>query len=108
VRVHLAAEHTLQLELANLRLDVRQITLDFARRRLVILGFGEFQEFYGVCDRAERRVHLFDVVGEPGTLATEFLGFVRLLPDGRVFEFATYFFETLCLEVVLKETPLRS
>jgi len=30
------------------------------------------------------------------------------LPDGRIFEFAGYFFETLFLEVVFKETPLRN
>jgi hypothetical protein len=36
------------------------------------------------------------------------LGFVGLLPDGRVFELAADFLEPLFFQIVLKETPLRS
>jgi len=36
------------------------------------------------------------------------LGLLGLLPDGGVFEFAADFLEPLFLQIVLKETPLRS
>jgi hypothetical protein len=51
---------------------------------------------------------LLELGGELGALAAEFLGFVGFLPDRRVFEFPAYFLEAFALEVVLKETPLRS
>jgi hypothetical protein len=41
VRVHLAAKHPLQLELADLCLDGRQLALDVAGNRLVVIGLGE-------------------------------------------------------------------
>ena len=51
---------------------------------------------------------MFDFGGELGSLSSEFLGFLRLLPDCRIFEFAADFFEPLFLQIVFKETPLRS
>jgi hypothetical protein len=55
-----------------------------------------------------RRVDLFDFSGELRSLFAEFLGFFRLLPDCRIFEFAADFLEPLFLQIVFKETPLRS
>jgi hypothetical protein len=108
VRVHLATEHALELELAHFGLDRGQIAFDLERRPLVVFGFGEFEQFDGVADRICRRVDLFDFGGELGSLFSEFLGFFRLLPDRRIFEFAADFFEPLFLQIVFKETPLRS
>ena len=53
-------------------------------------------------------VDLFDFRRELGALSAELLGFLRLLPNRRVFEFATDFFEPLFLQIVFKETPLRN
>ena len=108
MRVHLAAEHPLEFELADLAFDRAKVAFDLARRRLVILGFGEFKEFDGVADGTGGAVDCFDFSGELGTLAAEFLGLVGFLPDRGVFEFAADFFEPLFLQVVLKETPLRN
>ena len=55
-----------------------------------------------------RRVDLFDFSSELRSLFAEFLGFFRLLPDCRIFEFAADFLEPLFLQIVFKETPLRS
>jgi hypothetical protein len=108
VRVHLAAEHALEFELAHLALYGRQLALHFAGGRLVVLGFGELQQLDGIPYRAAGGVDLFDFAGELGPLAAELLGLVGLLPDGGVFEFAADFLQPLLLQVVLKETPLRS
>lgn len=53
-------------------------------------------------------IDLLELCGELRAFATEFLGFLGFLPDGRIFEFATDFFESLFLQIVFKETPLRS
>ena len=53
-------------------------------------------------------VDLFDLCRELGAFFAEFLGFLGLLPDRRVFEFAADFLEPLFLQIVFKETPLRS
>jgi len=108
VRVHLAAEHALQFELAHLRLDLRQVTLDFAGGGLVVLALGEFEKFDRITHRTLGRIDAVEFCGEARALLAELLRFFRLLPDGRVFELATYFFETFFLEIVFKETPLRS
>ena len=108
VRVHLAAEHALELELADLGLDLRQVALDLAGGGLVVLGLGELQQLDGIGHRAGGRVHLLDLGGEARALLAELLGLLGLLPDGGVFEFAADFLEPLFLQIVLKETPLRS
>jgi len=108
VRVHLAAEHALELELAHLRFDLRQIALHLTGRGLVVLALGEFKEFKRIAYRACGSVDVVELCAETRALFAELLGLLRLLPDGRVFEFAAYFFETFFLEIVFKETPLRS
>ena len=89
-------------------LDLRQLALDLAGRRLVVFAFGELKEFDRIADRAGGSVDVVELCTEARALFAEFLGLFRLLPDGRVFEFAAYFFETFFLEIVFKETPLRS
>ena len=108
VRVHLAAEHALELEFADLGLDLREVALDLAGGGLVVLGLGELQQLDGIGHRAGGRVHLLDLGGEARALLAELLGLLGLLPDGGVFEFAADFLEPLFLQIVLKETPLRS
>jgi hypothetical protein len=108
VRVHLAAEHALEFELADLGLDRGQVALDFAGRGFVVLGLGEFEQFDRVADRVGRAVYFVELAGKLGALAAEFLSLVGLLPDRRIFEFAADFLEPLFLQIVFKETPLRS
>jgi hypothetical protein len=108
MRVHLAAEHALELELAHLSCDLRQIALHLTGRGLVVLALGEFKEFERVTHRACGGVDAVEFCAETRALFAELLGPLRLLPDGRVFKFPAYFFETFFIEVVFKETPLRS
>jgi len=53
-----------------------------------------------------RAVDLFDVGVEPGAFLAELLRAFGIRPDLGVLEFAAYFFETLDLGVVFKETPV--
>ena len=108
MRIHLAAKHALEFELAHLRFDLRQLALDFTGGVLVILALGELEEFDRIADRAGRGIDAAKLCRETRALFAELLRLVRLLPDGRIFELATYFFETFFLEIVFKETPLRS
>jgi len=108
VRVHLAAEHALEFELPNFGFDRGKVTLDLACRALIVLGFGEFEQLRRVAHGAGGRVDLGEFGLEFGTLATELLSLLGLLPDGRIFEFAADFLEPLALQIVFKETPLRS
>jgi hypothetical protein len=108
VRVHLAAEHALKLQLAHLAFDGRQILLDLARRGLIVFGLGELEQLGGIAYRLGGTVDLGKFGLELGTLAPELLGFFGLLPNSGIFEFAADFFEPLFLQIVFKETPLRS
>jgi hypothetical protein len=91
VRIHLAAEHALQFELAQLRLDGRQLAFDVAGDRLVVVGLGKREQLDGIVDGRGRAVQLLDLGGELGALAAEFLGALGLRPDGRVLELADDF-----------------
>jgi hypothetical protein len=108
VRVHLAAEHALEFELADLGLHRGQIALDLAGGGFVVFGLGKLEEFDRVADRVGRAVDFAEFAGELGAFAAELLGLVGLLPDRRVFEFAADFLQPLFLQIVFKETPLRS
>jgi hypothetical protein len=106
VRVHLAAEHALELEFAHRALEASRFALDLARRGLVVFRFREFEQFGGVRDRICGAVEFADVGGESRALLAEQLRAFLVGPDRGVFEFAIYFFEPLDLPVVLKETPV--
>jgi hypothetical protein len=42
---------------------------------------------------------------ETGAFAAQFLRTRRIVPDGRAFQLAAYFFQALALGVVVKDTP---
>jgi hypothetical protein len=91
VRIHLAAEHPLELELAHLRFDGRQLALDVAGDGLVVIGLGEREQLDGIVDGRGGAVQLLDLGGELGALAAQLLGALGLGPDGRVLELANDF-----------------
>jgi hypothetical protein len=107
VRIHLAAKHALQFELADLRFDTRQVAFDLARRAFVVLRLRKVEQFRRIPDGALRPVDLVELAAEPRAFLAEFLRLLRLLPDRRILELAAYFLEPFLLAVVLKETPLR-
>jgi hypothetical protein len=106
VRVHLAAEHALELETANLALEPLGILPDVPRGSFVALPLGQLQELLRIADALGGAIDLRDVGAETGALLTELLGPLRLRPDGRVLELPPYLLEALFLAVVLKETPV--
>lgn len=76
-----------------------------ARRRQLVLAFGELEQLGGVGDPLGRGVDLFELGGKLGAFTAELACLIGVLPDGWVFQLAGYFFEALFLGVVLKETP---
>jgi hypothetical protein len=105
VRIHLAAEHALQLELAHAAFEARRVTLDVFRGAFVVLALGELEQLRGVGDGLCGAIQLLELRGELRALAAELTCLVGVLPDGRIFQLANYLFEAFFLVVVLKETP---
>jgi hypothetical protein len=46
-----------------------------------------------------------DDLFQAGAFAAEFLGFFRLIPDVRVFQFPNYFIKAFALDLIVKGTP---
>jgi hypothetical protein len=71
----------------------------------VLFAVGQFQQFAGlgqaIQDRGDAAHGLFKV----GAFAAQVLGVFGVVPDIRVFQFPGYFFQTLFLGVVVKDTP---
>jgi hypothetical protein len=106
VRIHLAAEHALELEVAHLPFETLRVALDFLRGALVAFGRGELEQLRGISNAAAGAVDLADVARQPGALAPELLGPCRVGPHRRILQLAPDLFEALELAVVLKETPV--
>jgi hypothetical protein len=106
VRVHLAPEHALELEVAHVGLKALRVALDVARRSLIILRLGELQQLGGVADALGGAIDLPDITAQACALASEFLRAGRIGPYEGVLQLARYFLEALLLEIVLKETPV--
>jgi hypothetical protein len=98
-------EHALQFQLAHTGFEAISVFLDSCGGGFVILAFSELEKLGRVGDRLRRAVDFLELGGKLRAFAAERLRLVGVLPDGRVFELASYFFETFLLDVVLKETP---
>jgi hypothetical protein len=105
VRVHLAREHALELELLDLAVDALEVGLDGPGRAFVGFGLGEVEQLARLGQVRGEPVERGDDAVEPGALAAEFLGPLRVLPDGGVLEFAQDLGQPLTLAVVVKGTP---
>jgi hypothetical protein len=105
VRIHLAVEHALQLELAYSPLEPCGILLDVRGSALVVFAFRKLKELCGIGDGLGSPVQLLELGGELGAFATELTGLVRVLPDRGILQLSAYLFEAFLLRVVLKETP---
>jgi hypothetical protein len=105
VRVHLAGEHALELDL----LDVRGESVEVGGNRLggavVLLGFSQVEQFAGPGQAVAERANTVDDPIERSALLAELLRPLRVVPNVWVLELPGYFLETLALGVVVKDTP---
>jgi hypothetical protein len=105
VRVHLPGKHPRELKLLDAPLDLGDVALDVAKARLIALRLDQVKELAAVAEPTGNDIELRDRPFQPRTLAAEFLGTLRRVPDLRVLELAVYLLESLALAVVLKGTP---
>jgi hypothetical protein len=105
VRIHLAGEHALEFDL----LDVRGESVEVGGNRLggavVLLGFGQVEQFAGPGQAVAERANAIDDPVERSAFLAELLRPLRVVPDVWVLELPGYFLETLALGVVVKDTP---
>jgi hypothetical protein len=107
VRVHLAAEHAFEFELAYACLESAGVALNIARRGFIIFELGEFEQCARIADSGVGAVELLDLRTQARAFAAELLGAIVRAPNCRVLKLATDLFETFLLAIVLKETPSR-
>ena len=74
-------------------------------RAVVLLGFGQVEQFTGPGQAFAERADSVDDPVERSAFLAELLGPLRVVPDVGVLEFAGYFLEALALGVVVKDTP---
>jgi hypothetical protein len=92
VRIHLAAKHPLEFELANALLERGRIALDLQRGGLIVLAFRQLQQLRGIADRSAGAVELRQLDFEFGALAPQLLGTLGRIPDGGIFKLEPDFF----------------
>ncbi|AIS19768.1 hypothetical protein AC788_14535 [Pseudomonas sp. RIT-PI-a] len=63
------------------------------------------QQVFGVAQAGVHFVEGVDDLRQQRTLATQFLGVGRVVPDSRIFKLAIDFGQTLMLLIVVKDTP---
>ena len=101
-------EHALQLEAAYFGFEPLCIAVDVTGRSLVALALGELEKLRCVRYAFGSALDLTCFGGEPRPLTSQLLRPFGFGPNGRIFQLAPYLFEALLLEIVLKETPVRS
>jgi hypothetical protein len=72
---------------------------------LVVLALGQFQQFFRPDQAFVDRADAVDGLVQQGTLAAQGLRGFGVVPDIRAFQLPVYFFQTLTLGVVVKDTP---
>jgi hypothetical protein len=106
MRVHLAAEHALELEMPHGSFQMLSLALDVGRCRRVTLAGGELEQLGRLADTGGGAVDFLDVSAQARAFAPELLGARGIRPDGRILQLARNLFEPLALAIVLKETPV--
>jgi uncharacterized protein YjiS (DUF1127 family) len=105
VRVHLAREHALELELGDRALETTNVALDGLRGVLVLLRLREIEQLARVRETFAELVERADDRFELRALASELLRALGVVPDRRVLELPQDFGESLAAALVVKGTP---
>ncbi len=103
--VELAGEHALELELLDPGRDLFDILDHRLGGALVIVRLGHVQQFGRLDQAIGIGADLGDGLFQQRTFLAQRLGAVRVVPDGRVFQLAGYFFEAFDLGIEVKDTP---
>jgi hypothetical protein len=101
-------KHPLQLELTDLGLESLGVMVDVPSRSLVTFRFRKLQKLRGIRDPLCGALDLARIAFQTRPLTAELLCALGLAPDGGIFQLTPYLFEAFLLEIVLKETPVRS
>jgi hypothetical protein len=88
-----------------MRIEAVHVAHHGQRGFLVVLAFGQVQQFAGFAQAFFQAGDAVDVLFQAGTFAAQGLGVLGVVPDIRAFQLAVYFFQTLALGVVVKDTP---
>ena len=72
---------------------------------VVLLGFGQVEQFAGAGQAVAERSDPVDDLVERGAFLAELLRLFRVVPDVWILELPGYLLETLALGVVVKDTP---
>ncbi|MNF35264.1 hypothetical protein D3C84_161270 [compost metagenome] len=105
VHVHLAAEHATEFELGQGRFQAFEFGDHITDSALVIFLDSHVQQVAAIGQTARQFVQGLDDLRQRGTLAAQFLGVFRLVPDAGVFKLAVDFDQALMLLIVVKDTP---
>ncbi len=65
----------------------------------------QFQHFTCIVQAVGQFIQRGDDGFQPSPLTTQFLGFFRVVPDVRIFQFPAYFLQPVTLVRVVKDTP---
>ena len=103
--VHFSSKHSLEFQAFDIFLHLNQIATDRLDDFLVLLFYGKLEHLLSVRKAAAQRVQGSNDGFQPGSLTAQFLGFVRLVPNFRIFQFPAYFLEPVAFLCVVKGTP---
>lgn len=105
VLVHLAREHATELKYLQLRLKAIQFALYFVDGVFIVFFDGHIQQVFSIAQTAVEGINGLNNGFQRRPLATQLLRAVRVIPDIALSQFVFYFFETLNLVGVVKDTP---
>lgn len=101
-------EHALQLEAPDIGFEALCVVVDIARGGLIALALRELEKLRRVRYALGSALNLARLGRQPRPLTSQLLRPFGFRPNGRILQLPPYLFEALLLEVVLKETPVRS
>jgi len=105
VRVHLAREHALELELGDRALEPLDVALHGQRRGFILFRLCELQKLACVLEALAQLVERADDSFEFRALAPELLRALGVAPDRGVLELPQDLVEPLVATFVVKGTP---
>lgn len=92
IGVIFAGEHAAEFEFSELGFEISQLSLGFNKSFFVFSFNGQFDQTGDIFEALVQFIDSVDDLFQRGTLFTQRLRFFRIIPDGRIFQFAGDFF----------------